>query len=95
MTLQIFFSYKYLDTGSDNQRTQTMGHEWSHTMGARHSGKMFRQSFAYFMNHAIGRCFNKVMQRNDTAKPVVRTEKYCIRSWKTFFFKRCYTRVIR
>lgn len=90
----IFFSYKYLDNGSDNLKTQTMGHEWSHTMGARHSGPMFRQSFAYFMNHAINICFNKVIHGSKPSAPV-KKETYCVRSWRTLWFKRCYTRIVR
>ena len=87
----IFVNTKFFDTMSIKDVCSNCFHEWLHTMGARHSGNYFRDSLAYYMNYIVEKLYDHIIDGTEEIK----TETYCVRSWKTLWFKRCYTGVVR
>lgn len=79
---------KFFDSSSSFDVGSNLCHEWSHTLGFRHSGEYLRESLPYLINDWWKEFFNN--------KPTVHVEptKYktvCKRIWLT---KRCYKKVV-
>lgn len=85
----VYVNTRFFDTMTKRKVCSNFAHEWFHTMGARHGGKMFRLSLAYFMNTVIEKLY-KEFYESDRESNEVNLTKYCVRSWKTLWFKRCY-----
>ena len=81
----------FFDLNKTEFLTFNLGHEWTHTLGARHSGEFFKQSFSYFMNHALKKIWSKVMNGYEEPK----TEKVCTRIWYMPWRFKCVTKVTR
>lgn len=83
----IFVNTKFFDTMKMIKVVSNFCHEWGHTMGLRHSGKNLRMSIPYYLNKVIEKLYAELIE----GKPNNAVwKKVCSRSWKSFFFKRCY-----
>lgn len=88
----IYVNAKFFDVMSVIKVACNMVHEWGHMMGLRHSGKYFRESLAYY----LGTWANEFLHNNSTpVDNIPKRKTVCYRSWKTFFMKRCYTKVVK
>jgi coproporphyrinogen III oxidase len=86
----IHINTRFFDTTEDIKVVANLGHEGvGHTMGARHSGPFFRESFAYFINYAVELCADIV------ALEPIKTKKVCKRIWYMPWRYRCNVRVLR
>tara|TARA_R110002020_G_C16169657_1_gene763976 strand:- start:129 stop:731 length:603 start_codon:yes stop_codon:yes gene_type:complete len=81
----VYVNTKFFDTMSKMKVCSNFGHEWCHTMGARHpKGKFLRLSFAYFMNTVIEKLYNEFFQGWEE-RQVVTLKKYYKRRWYTLW----------
>jgi hypothetical protein len=82
----VWVNTKFFDTMSNKRCGSNFVHEWGHTMGMRHSGADYRNSLAYFLNHAYEEAHDEIFEGVE-AKP--RGKWVCSRSWKRLWKKKC------
>ena len=93
----LYVNGKFFDSMSALKVASNMAHEWIHLVGVYHinSGPFLRDSLAYFINTWIEDFYSH--RGNDDIPPIKEYPKYethCKRSWRTLFFKKCYTRIV-
>lgn len=92
-TKTIFVNTRYFDSRPSSLIGSNILHEYGHKLGFDHdfSNTPRRpKSICYQLNRVYEECHARIFNEK---RPV--TETYCVRSWRTLWFKRCYTRVIR
>jgi len=86
----VYVNTRFFDTMSKMKVCSNFGHEWTHTMGARHpKGKFLRMSFAYFMNYVIEKIYKKFYDATEE-RTQVEFQKVCTRKWYRLWIKKCY-----
>lgn len=60
---KIYVNIRYFDGMLIIKVVSNFGHEWTHVLGARHSGPWIRQSFPYFMNQVIEKCYSHLITK--------------------------------
>ena len=66
----VFVNTKFFDTMTKIKVCSNFGHEYFHTLGARHGGNLFRLSLAYFMNTVIEKLYREMFGEDDPLKPM-------------------------
>lgn len=79
----VFVNTKFFDTMTKIKVCSNFGHEYFHTLGARHGGKLFRLSLAYFMNTVIEKLYREMFGEDE--RNVVDLRKYTRRRWYTLW----------
>lgn len=81
----IWVNTKFFDTMPVNDVVANFIHEYWHTLGARHGGKNYKQSIAWYQNKIVKEYFSQ-NDTNDTEK--IEMKKVCWRSWKTLWLRK-------
>lgn len=79
----VFVNTKFFDTMTKIKVCSNFGHEYFHTLGARHGGKLFRLSLAYFMNTVIEKLYKEMFGTDE--RSVVNLKGYYRRRWYTLW----------
>ena len=88
MKPEIYVNGKFFDNNGVEEVADNLCHEWSHTLGFRHSGEYIRESIPYYIN-----IWFKVWLKAHVLMPKSLNSytTICKRSWKTLWLvKHCY-----
>ena len=87
----IFVNTRYFDNMSKEKVVSNMLHEYTHTLGFRHSGPNIRRSIPYYMNEVVTKLYPIVIKGEEIPSVIIPKYKTtCYRSWRSLWFKRCY-----
>lgn len=92
MKPDIWVNGKFFDSNPVELVASNLAHEWSHTLGFRHSGEFIRESLPYLINQWFMEWYrdNPVVPKSPRSYETV-----CRRVWyKLWLGKKCYKRLI-
>ena len=97
MKPEIFVNSRYFDSGTPFSIGSNAAHEWSHTLGFRHSGDYLRESLPYLINDWWEEFWWEDFWKYRTSLPIEPTDykKVCKRIWWTFWIKKVCKRVVK
>lgn len=94
MQPEIFVNGKFFDVSSILLIASNLAHEWSHTLGFRHSGTFMRESIPYLINEWFEEWYLTYAIVGPTNE-IATYKTICKRTWWTLWLlKRCY-RIVR
>lgn len=85
----IYVNTRFFDTMSKKKVVSNFLHEYTHTLGFRHSGPNLRKSLPYRMNDIVDRIYDSVLRGVDIPAP--ESPKYktvCWRNWRWLWLRK-------
>jgi hypothetical protein len=84
----IFVNTKFFDTMTEKRTGSNFLHEYGHTLGMRHGGKLFKSSIPYYLNWVYEKCYDALIAGiHEDKEP--EGKWLCIPRWK--FWKYAFT----